>query len=138
MSPVQEFFKTGNIMSSKTNLEHFLVSDKARDLARNIYRATREHKHNSLDWGLAAQMHRAAVCVVQSLEDGFAQANAPDFHRSMSMAKGSCAEIRSQLHMALDIGYIDQQEFQAMMEQASDIASLLTNLRCPINEAQFA
>ena len=83
-------------------------------------------------------MHRAAICVVQSLDDGFEQTSAPDFYRCMSMAKGSCAEIRSQLYMALDIGYIDQEEFDRLMELANLVAAMLASLHCPINEAQMA
>ena len=125
-------------MSSNSTIEHFLVRQKARMLAKEIYRATREHKTDAPDWGLAEQMHRAAICIMKSLEDGLEQGNAPDFHRCMSMAKGSCAEIRSQLHMALDVGYISQQQFADLMEQASDIAGLLSTLRAPSSEAREA
>jgi four helix bundle protein len=119
-------------MASNTYLENMLVSQKARNLVRDIYKATREHKTDAPDWGLAEQMHRASICIMKSVEDGFQQTNPPDFHRCLAMAKGSCAEIRSQLHMALDIGYITPGEFARLMESASDIAHLLGDLRCPI------
>lgn len=124
-------------MSSNSYLEHMLVSQKARNLVRDVYKATRDHKTATPDWGLAEQMHRAAICVLKSVDDGFQQANAPDFHRCLAMAKGSCAEIRSQLHMALDIGFITHDEFARLMESASDIAHLLGDLRCPVNSTEM-
>lgn len=124
-------------MSPNTYFEQMIVSQKARTLVREVYKATRDHKTHSPDWGLAEQMHRAALCILQNVEDGFQQSDAPDFHRCIAMAKGSCAEIRSQLYMALDIGFVTHDEFARLMESASDIAHLLGDLRCPLPASEI-
>ena len=55
-----------------------------------------------------------------------------EYYRFLSIAKGSCAEVRSQLYLALDLGYIDTPAFQHHIEQAETTARLIGALRSSI------
>jgi four helix bundle protein len=61
-----------------------------------------------------------------------ARGNNGDFHRFLSIAKGSCAEVRSQLYVALDIGYLDQISFDELITSANEVNKLVGGLRAYI------
>ncbi len=51
------------------------------------------------------------------------------FHQFLSSAKASCAEVWSQLYVALDVGYLEQTSFDRLMKQTEEVAGLLGGLR---------
>jgi four helix bundle protein len=86
--------------------EHFedLVAwQKARELTKAIYRVTQQDAF-ARDYDLVRRIRRATVSVMSNLAEGFERNNPGDFHRFLVIAKASCAEVRSQLYIALDIG----------------------------------
>jgi four helix bundle protein len=48
---------------------------------------------------------------MSNLLEGFERTSRPEFHKFVAIAKGSCAEARSQLYVVLDIGYVTEQQF---------------------------
>ncbi len=80
-----------------TRVEHFedLVAwQKARLLTRTIYRLSTDGRF-SRDFGLAGQIQRSAVSVMSNIAEGFERFRPAEFHQFLSIAKGSCAELRS-------------------------------------------
>ena len=111
--------------------EDLIAWQKARALTRAIYAATRDPKF-ARDFGLVDQIRRAAVSVMSNIAEGFERSSATEFHRFLFMAKGSCAEVRSQLYVALDASYIDASAFHALMEQADEVGRVLGGLRASV------
>jgi four helix bundle protein len=104
---------------------------KARELTKAIYLATQQERF-ARDFGLCGQIQRAAVSIMSNIAEGFERNSSADFHRFLVMAKASCAEVRSQLFVALDIGYIDNLEFQRLQTQAQEVARLVGGLRASV------
>src|SRR6266705_6876725 len=105
-------------MSSKIErFEDFIAWQKARKLTSNVYNVTQIGKFAS-DYGLKDQMRRAAVSIMANIAEGFERGRPSEFHQFLSVAKGSCAEVRSQLYVALDAGYLNLPTFEALMTQA--------------------
>lgn len=52
---------------------------------------------------------------MSNIAEGFDRGSRPEFHKFLVIAKGSCAEVRSQLYVALDCGYVTQQDFDATL-----------------------
>ncbi len=115
-------------MSGVSCFEDLIAWQKARALAKSIYAITRQGEFRQ-DRALAGQMQRAAVSVMSNIAEGFERNSRIDFHHFIVIAKASCAEIRSQLYIALDAGYISQAQFEALMSQATEVSRVLGGLR---------
>ena len=94
---------------------------KARVLVREIYRVSGEGPF-SRDFGLRDQIRRAAVSVMSNIAEGFERNSDNELRRFLFIAKGSCGEVVSQLYVALDLGYLSEQEFLALQELARDVS----------------
>jgi four helix bundle protein len=108
--------------------EDFVAWQKARALTASIYKATRtgEFVH---DFELRGQIRRAAISIVSNIAEGFERGRSTEFHQFLSVAKGSCAELRAQLYVALDAGLITNEDFAKLMEQAEEVGRLIGGLR---------
>jgi four helix bundle protein len=111
--------------------EDFIAWQKARKLTRDIYRTTNLPKF-SRDFGLKDQIRRAAVSVMSNIAEGFERGRASEFHQFLSIAKGSCAELRSQLYVALDAEYLNDDQFMALMYDANETAQVIGGLRVSV------
>jgi len=113
--------------------EDLIAWQKARELTRQIYEITR-HDDFAKDFGQKEQIQRAAVSIMSNIAEGFERGGRGEFHQFLSTAKASCAEMRSQLYVALDVGYLDQAAFDRLMEQAEEVARILGGLRAAVDK----
>ena len=111
--------------------EDFIAWQKARKLTAAIYKITGQGKF-SRDYGLRDQIRRASVSIMSNIAEGFERGRSSEFHQFISVAKASCAEVRSQLYVALDVGYIDQESFDALHEQATEVGRIIGGLRASV------
>ncbi len=118
-------------MSKVERFEDLLAWQQARALTAAIYQASRQGDL-ARDLGLSGQIQRAAVSIMSNVAEGFERGSAKEFHRFLSIAKASCAELRSQLYVALDVGYFDRDRFTVLSSQAADVARLIGALRISV------
>ena len=111
--------------------EDLIAWQKARTLAARIYELTKAGDF-SRDFGLKDQIRRAAVSVISNIAEGFERNRQKEFHQSLSIAKGSCAEVRAQLYVALDAGYLTNSEFKQLMANAEEVGRILGGLRASV------
>ena len=104
---------------------------KARKLTREIYEIARQSSF-AKDFGLSGQIQRAAVSIMSNISEGFERGSRGEFHRFLSAAKASCVEVRSQLYVALDIGYLDQTKFNQVFAQEEEVGRLVGGLRASV------
>jgi four helix bundle protein len=90
--------------------EDLIAWQKARGLTVNIYQISRKGEFGK-DLRLSGQIQGAAVSIMSNIAEGFERGGLGEFHQFLSTAKASCAELRSQLYVALDVGYIDSPTF---------------------------
>ena len=113
--------------------EDLIAWQKARELTKAIYKAT-DHGKFAKDFGLKDQIRRAAVSVMSNIAEGFDRRGGREFHQFLVIAKGSCAELRSQLYVALDAGYIDKPTFNTLYEQSLETGKVINGLRYAISK----
>jgi four helix bundle protein len=113
--------------------EDFIAWQKARNLTREIYKITNLPAF-SRDFGLKDQIRRSAVSIMSNIAEGFERGRASEFHQFLSIAKGSCAELRSQLYVALDANYIPHTHFRQLMFSASEVGQVVGGLRVSVEK----
>jgi four helix bundle protein len=117
--------------------EDFIAWQKARTLTSEIYKVTNQGKFGG-DFGLKDQIRRAAVSSMSNLAEGFERGRPTEFHQFLSVAKSSCAELRSQLYVALDAGYLNPPTFAGLMTQATEVGRILGGLRVAVERRREA
>jgi four helix bundle protein len=120
-------------MSKIEKFEDLIAWQKARALTKLIYTLT-AGKNFSRDFGLAGQIQRAAVSAMSNIAEGFERSSLKEFHKFLSMAKSSCAEVRSHLYVALDLDYLAQESFQKIKAQAEEVARIIGGLRISVQK----
>jgi len=89
----------------------------ARELMARVYGVTRNDKF-SRDDGLREQIQRTAGAVMRNIAKGFDGEGNAEFLKFLRYAQRSRAEVQSQLYVALDQGYIPQEQFAELYELA--------------------
>ena len=124
---------------SKTieRFEDFIAWQKARKLTAAIYKVTNEGDFVR-DFGLKDQIRRAAVSSMSNIAEGFERGRSAEFHQFLSVAKASCAEVRAQLYVALDAGYLSTSAFDGLMAQATEVGLIIGGLRLSVERRRNA
>lgn len=109
------------------NFEELVAWQKARVLSRDIHRVAEAGAFRR-NFGLRDQICRAAMSVMSNIAEGFGRFSRRDFQRFIVIARSSNAEVRSQLYVALDLGYIDEATRATLSGQCIEIDRLLSGL----------
>ncbi|ANT64613.1 four helix bundle protein [Prosthecochloris sp. CIB 2401] len=113
--------------------EDLIAWQKARELTKAIYAVTSNGSF-SKDYGLRDQIRRAAVSAMSNVSEGFERGSLNEFHQFLVIAKASCAEVRSQLYVALDACYIDEIAFKELNQQAFEVSRIIGGLRSSVDK----
>jgi four helix bundle protein len=84
---------------------------------REIYRLTKQRAF-ARDFGLRDQITRAAISSMSNIAEGFERGTRKEFIQFLSVAKASNGEVRSQLYVAFDQEYINQEIFTELCDSA--------------------
>jgi four helix bundle protein len=77
------------------------------------------------DYGLKDQIQRSCVSVMSNIAEGFGRSGNSEFMQFLYIAKGSLSEVRSQLYVASDLGYITNQDFKKAFDMTEEIYRLI-------------
>src|SRR4030067_55674 len=113
--------------------EDLIAWQKARQLTVEIYRIT-AHGEFAKDFGLRDQIRRAAVSVMSNIAEGFDRGSRGEFHQFLVVAKALCAEVRSQLYVAMDVGYIVQEVFSNLNSSTVELSRIIGGLRAAVQK----
>ncbi len=108
--------------------EELIAWQKARVLTHEIYNIARTTPI-AKDFALRDQITRAARSITANIAEGFERSGPREFHKGLSIAKGSCAEVRSDLYVALDAGYLAEIEFDRLSRLAEEVTRIIAGLR---------
>ena len=90
-------------------------------ITKEIYDFTSK-KSFSRDFSLRDQIRRAIISVSSNIVEGFEKNNNNEFVRFLKIAKGSTGEVRNQLYIALEVGYIAKEEFEKVNKELENLS----------------
>jgi four helix bundle protein len=114
-------------MATFKKFEEIECWKRARELTRHVYRISNQPKF-ARDFGLKDQIRRASVSVMSNIAEGYDRSGTAEFVHFLSTAKGSAAEVRCQLYVAADQGYLQESDLVQLNTLATETGSMIGGL----------
>jgi len=102
--------------------EDIIAWQKGEELALHVYGEFKDNK----DFGFRDQIRRASVSITNNIAEGFERRGDKEFKHFLFVAKGSCGEVRSMLHLALRLSYINQEKYEELHNLSIETSKLLS------------
>ena len=100
---------------------------KSMDLVTAVYRASQGFPKEEI-FGLVSQTRRAAVSVPSNIAEGHARTSKKEFQYFLSNARGSLAELETQLTIAHQLAYIDKTGINQLLDRLGEVGRILNGL----------
>lgn len=120
-------FKIVHAMGKFESFEKIISWQKAREFNKRIYVATENQKFKP-NFDFVRQIRRASISISSNIAEGFERNTDKEFIYFLFVAKASAGEVRSQLYLAYDLEYIDQNLFDELVVEITKISQLLSGL----------
>lgn len=111
-------------MATISRFEDIEAWKMARESTRLIYEVSSSGNFGK-DFPLRDQIRRSAISTMSNIAEGFEREGNKEFLSFLSIAKGSCAESRAQLYVALDRSYITEAEFERLYGKLQETGKLI-------------
>ncbi len=98
-----------------------------KEIVLDVYRATALFPRDEV-YGLAAQMRRASVSIPSNVAEGFNRFHNKEYRQLLFVALGSCAELETQVEISSDLGYVERNIRDLMIEKLDHETRMLRNL----------
>lgn len=109
------------------SFQDLTVWQEAHKLVLSIYKLSKQFPKDE-QFALTNQIRRAAVSITSNLAEGYGRKTSKDKENFYIMARGSLDEVRNQILIARDLGYIDRSKIIAIEEQTDVVGKLLSGL----------
>ena len=104
-----------------------LAWKRARSLAIDIFRVTREAAFRR-DWALRDQLRRSALSVPSNIAEGNERGSDRDCTRFLYFARGSLAELCTQVDIAREVGMLEPQVAAKWMDECDQLGRMVMAL----------
>jgi four helix bundle protein len=111
-------------MGTISRFEEIEAWKNARELTKQIYQLS-THGEFSRDFGLRDQIRRAAVSIMSNIAEGFESQTQSLFIKYLGIAKASAGEVRSQLYIASDLGYLSPEDLKNTINLTEKVSRLI-------------
>jgi four helix bundle protein len=111
----------------RMKVENLDVFKLAHELVLMIYKITSIFP-KSEQFGLISQMRRAAASICMNLMEGAHRISKNEFRHFISIAKGSCGELKYQLLLSRDLEYLTEDKYTEMNDVCERVSMMLTRL----------
>ena len=123
-------------MATFKTFEDIQAWQRSRELTNSIYRVTSQGTF-AKDFGLRNQIRKASVSIMSNIAEGFERSGTREFIQFLATAKGSAGEVRAQLYVALDQGYVEQAIFDDLSQSIIKISMMLSGLITYLSRTDF-
>ena len=123
-------------MAKIERFEDIQAWQRARELAKQIYKISNDGLF-ARDFGLRDQIRRAAVSIMSNIAEGFERGSNKEFIQFLYIAKGSAGEVRAQIYVAFDQGYIDRKNFNSLNRDSAEISRMISGFISYLSRSDF-
>jgi four helix bundle protein len=103
------------------------VWHKAMDLTTVIYNLVKKLPKEEL-FSLSDQMRRASVSIPSNIAEGRDRNTNKEFIHFLTIARGSKAELETQLLICAKVGYLSETEISEALNLSTEVGKMLTSL----------
>jgi four helix bundle protein len=128
----EEYWGTGNMTEKIENSRDLDVWKKGIDIIKDVYKTVDAFPRKEL-YGLASQMQRSSICIPSNIAEGFNRFHNKEYKQFLYIALGSCAELETQIEIAVELGYIDERRKTLLLEKIDHEFRMLRNLTKKLN-----
>ena len=132
-------------MATIQTFEDLICWQKARILTKEIYKVFKNLNNQQFknlniskfnDRGLQDQIQRASVSIMSNIAEGFERGTKQEFVNYLYIAKGSAGEVRAQLYVLLDVGYLNIETFKYLNSLATECSRLLSSFIAKVKSSE--
>ena len=98
------------------------------EISLQVYRLTDSFSQRE-NYGLTSQLRRASVSISSNIAEGHARTNTKDLMRFLEIARGSVAEVETQLIIAERLGYVEPNSCKLILDMLEEESRMLAGLR---------
>lgn len=115
------------------NYKDLKVWQKAIDLTTKVYEVVNCFPDKER-FGLISQITRSAVSVPSNIAEGSGWNSSKEFNQFLGIALGSCYELETQMLIAKNIGYLNEEKYQELSEDLIEIQKMISGLKKSLNK----
>ncbi|GAA3706755.1 four helix bundle protein [Oceanisphaera sediminis] len=112
------------------NFEKLQVWKRSARLSAELYKTMKDLK----DFGFRDQITRSGLSIPSNIAEGMTRQTAKDKTHFLVIARGSCAELRTQIYIGMEIGYITSEPGKLLLEETREISKMINGLITSINQ----
>lgn len=98
----------------------------------DIYKITKNFPKEEM-YGLASQSRRSAISIPSNIAEGFARFSNKEYRQFLFISLGSCAELSTQIIIALRLGYLKNKEANQLLDEIDEIGKMTMSLIKKLN-----
>ena len=117
-----------------SNFENLKVWHRAIELAVSVYNVTEKNKSLNRDFGLKDQMRRSSVSISSNISEGDELGTEKQAVKHFFIAKGSAAELYTQIIISSKIGYLEDAEKEYFSNECKGISGTFKSLKSRYSE----
>ncbi len=114
-------------MNEIKNFRDLRVWQMSKAIVTQVYHITESFPKQEA-YGLTQQLRRSAVSVPSNIAEGHGRGSRKEYTQFLTIARGSLAEMETQLEIAIDLGYVSREEFEEKFKTIEQLAKMLQRL----------
>jgi four helix bundle protein len=114
------------------NFRDLDVWKKGIEIVKDVYKTVNSFPKQEF-YGLASQMHRCSISIPSNIAEGFNRFHNKEYKQFLYIALGSCAELETQIEIAVELKYINEQKKTYLPEKLDHESRMLRNLIKKLN-----
>lgn len=100
------------------NFRDLEVWQLGKKIALAVYRATAGFPKEEV-YGISSQMRKAAVSIPSNIAEGFNRRHNREYRQMLHVALGSCAELETQVELSCELGYLENETQDQLLETST-------------------